>query len=388
MKDIEDRKFTFLKIIFILSFFEIIIGGGGRFLEVGFLTVRMMLFLLIMVVSVFLYQFRNKILRSTVIVTIFFSVLTLMSLVVGLLNNASISNIFEDIKPISFFFMILFFSIMIKDVKDIVLVSNLIKIGSIFLALSYIGFIALLYFGFIDFLSFYDKQTEIGEILFRGDFLFFYKGFLYLCIGFFFFLTSEYKCKLLVLIILFVCVMLTLTRGFILFTFLITYFYIFFINKKKIIKIISGVLLVIISTLISEFYLQTVGDRSDSDKTRYVQVEQVLDEINPISFLIGHGFGNGVPDRPIHMENSFLEIFHKQGLIGILFWIGLLFYVFVLYINIKNKEFKKLALPFILSVFFVYFQSLTNPYINNPMGLSFLLITIVVFSKFIELQNN
>lgn len=388
MKNIEDRKFTFLKIIFILSFFEIIIGGGGRFLEVGFLTVRMMLFLLIMVVSVFLYQFRNKILRSTVIVTLFFSVLTLMSLVVGLLNNASIANIFEDIKPISYFYMILFFSIMIKEVKDIVLVSNLIKLGSIFLALSYIGFIVLLYFGFIDFLSFYDKQAEIGEILFRGDFLFFYKGFLYLCIGFFFFLTSEYKYKLLVLTILFVCVMLTLTRGFILFTFLITCFYIFFINKKVLIKIISGVLLVIISALISEFYLQTVGDRSDSDKTRYVQVEQVLDEMNPISFFIGHGFGNGVPDRPIHMENSFLEIFHKQGLIGILFWIGLLFYVFVLYINIKNKEFKKIALPFILSVFFVYFQSLTNPYINNPMGLSFLLITIVVFSKFIELQNN
>ena len=388
MKNKGNKKFTFLKIIFILSLLELIIGGGGRFLEIGFLTVRMMLFFLVMVLSICLYLFKNKISRSIIVLTLFFSVLTLMSSVVGLLNNAYLSNIFEDIKPIFFFYIILFFSIMIKDLKDIILISNLIKIGSIFLAFSYIGFIILLYFGLIDFLSFYDKQAEIGEILFRGDFLFFYKGFLYLCIGFFFFLTSEYKYKLLALTFLFICVMLTLTRGFILFTFLITCFYIFFINKKFVIKIISGVVLIIISAFISNFYLQTVGDRSDSDKTRYVQIDQVLDEMSPISFFIGHGFGNGVPDRPIHMENSFLEIFHKQGLIGILFWIGLLFYVYVLFINIKNKEFKKLALPFILSVFFVYFQSLTNPYINNPMGLSFLLITIVVFSKFIELQNN
>ncbi|EJL66732.1 O-antigen ligase family protein [Flavobacterium sp. CF136] len=387
MNKIKNSKLSFIKIIFVLSFFELIVGGGGRFLEFGFLTVRMVLFLVIIVISLILYVFRKKIKRNIILLTIIFSIITLTGVVIGLLNNALINGIFEDIKPLSFFYIILFFSLIIKDEKDIVLVSNIIKIGSVILAIVYVGFIIFLYFGLIDFVSFYNKQSEIGEILFRGDFLFFYKGFLYLCIGFFFFLTSDYKYKLLLLVFLFTSIVLTLTRGFILFTFLITCYYIYFINKKILIKIISGILLLVISTLIGTFYLQTVGDRADSDKVRYIQIEQVYDRINPISIFIGHGFGNGVPDRPIHMENSFLEIFHKQGLLGLFFWIAMLFYVCLLYVNIKNVIFKKLALPFLLGVFFVYFQSLTNPFINNPMGLCLLLITIVVFSKLLELQK-
>lgn len=134
--------------------------------------------------------------------------------------------------------------------------------------------------------------------------------------------------------------------------------------------------------------LETLGDKSDSDIVRYTQINQVTSAINPVSFLIGHGFGIGVPIREVHMELSFLEIFHKQGLLGLCFWFGIFIHIFIMYFNIKDKKYKEIALPFLLSVVFVILQSTTNPYMNNPIGLTMILITIVVFSKLLEIQKN
>lgn len=135
------------------------------------------------------------------------------------------------------------------------------------------------------------------------------------------------------------------------------------------------------------FLMESLGDKSGSDSARFVQIDQVLSNVNPISFFIGHGFGIGVPIRPRGMELSLLEIFHKQGLLGLSFWFGMFIYIFLMYSNIKNKDYKKKALPFLLSVIFIILQSGTNPYMNNPIGLSMILITLVVFLRLLELQK-
>ncbi len=385
--ELNNKTPFFLKLVFIFSFYELVIGGGGRFLEIGSVTFRMLFFLIAIVVSLFMYIYKNSIKKDIVILIFSFTVLLLFSSVVGVANNAPLDLLLEDIKPLSFFYMILFFSLVVNNIEDIKMVSKIIKQGSILLSLIYLAVIILLFVGYIDFGSFYVRQNEIGEIMFRGDSLFFYKGFLYLCIGFFFFLLSNDKYKNLLLILIFTSIVLTLTRGFIIFTTLISCYYVFFINKEKILKWIWGFILFVLMIVGGAVFIETVGDRSDSDTVRYVQIDQVYDNVNLISVFIGHGFGIGVPDRPIHMENSFLEIYHKQGLLGIAFWVALLGYTFFLYFKIKDIDYKKIALPFLLSVVFVFFQSLTNPFVNNPIGLSILLITIVIFSKFLELQK-
>ena len=385
--ELNNKTPFFLKLVFIFSFYELVIGGGGRFLEIGSVTFRMLFFLLAIVVSLFIYIYKNSIKKDIVILVFSFTVLLLFSCIVGVANNAPLDLLLEDIKPLSFFYMILFFSLVVNNIGDIKMVSKIIKQGSVLLSLIYLGVIILLFVGYIDFGSFYARQNEIGEIMFRGDSLFFYKGFLYLCIGFFFFLLSNDKYKNLFLILIFTSIVLTLTRGFIIFTTLISCYYVFFINKEKILKWIWGFILFGLMIVGGTMFIETVGDRSDSDTVRYIQIDQVYDNVNLISVFIGHGFGIGVPDRPIHMENSFLEIYHKQGLLGIAFWLALLGYTFFLYFKIKDIDYKKTALPFLLSVVFVFFQSLTNPFVNNPIGLSILLITIVIFSKFLELQK-
>lgn len=383
MRLVEKQKKTplFLKIIFIFSFYELVIGGGGRFLEVGALTFRMVFFLLAISISLFIYIYKNNIKKNIVTIVLSFTILLLFGTIVGIANNAPSDLILEDLKPLSFFYMILFFSLVINNIEDIIIINKIIKRGSVLLSVIYLIIILLLLVGYIDFGSFYTRQNEIGEIMFRGDSLFFYKGFLYLCIGFFFFLLSNDWGKNFFLILLFVSIVLTLTRGFILFTLLISFYYVFFINKNKILKWSWGILSILIVVVGSVLLLDSIGDRSGSDTVRYVQIDQVYDRIDPVSFFIGNGFGIGVPDRPIHMENSFLEIFHKQGLFGILFWMVLLGYIYILYFKISDSHSRKIALPYLLSIIFVYLQSLTNPFLNNPIGLSMILISIVVFSK-------
>lgn len=376
------------RVLLILDFSEIVIGGGGRFFEFGSLTLRMILFLVAMVSTFVVLIFKKRIsITITSIIGLFF-LISLISLSIGWLNGASFALIFEDIKPLSFFLILPFFSYTVKTYSEIEVLRKIIILGAFFLATSYLLTITLIVNGYLDFASFYDRQYEIGEIFFRGGPFFFYKGFLYLCIGFFFVLLSNIRYKNLFLILLFSCICLTLTRGFIMFTSLISMYYVFFINKNKFTKFAWIILICIGSVWMATTLLDSIGDRSESDTTRFIQFDQVFSGIRPLSLFVGHGFGVGIDERPVHMENSFLEIFHKQGLMGLLFWFSVLFYIFWNYAKIKIKQNKEMALPFLLSVVFVFFQSLTNPFLNNPIGLAIIVATIAVLNQLLNIQKS
>lgn len=387
VKKVNFSFLVFLKLLFIPVLYELVIGGSGHYLEFGPVTFRMVSYLLAIFLAI-IYYLNKKVIRKDIsIILILFSGTLFLSSIIGYINNAPLDLILEDLKPLVFFYILLFFAIVVKDIQDIRKISRIIKNGSLILGTIYILVILLLFTGRINFTTFYQQQSEIGEIMFRNETLFFYKGFLYLCVGYFFFLLSDGRKNKLGALFLFLCIMLTLTRGFILFTVLITAYYIFFINKNTVVKWIVFLFGIIAFTILVPILLETLGDKSDSDNSRYLQINEVIAAINPISFIIGHGFGVGVRSREIHMELSFLEIFHKQGIIGLAFWSGLFVFIFLLYAKIKIKSYRKIALPFLLSVVFVILQSTTNPYMNNPIGLMIILISIVVFSKLLELQK-
>lgn len=379
---------SILKFIFIPLLYELVIGGGGHYFEIGSITLRMFIYVLAILFGVIYFGVRQVLRKDLVIILTAFTVSCLLSTVVGCLNNANSVSILEDIKPLVFFYILIFFYSVINSLDDILQITSIIKKGALFLALTYFITLILLFFGVIDFLDFYEKQNAIGEIMFRNDFLFFYKGFLYLCVGYFFFLLSKgYFNQFLALLVL-LSILLTLTRGFILFTLLIAIYYYVFINKNIVVKSIFLGACLITAILLIPILIETLGDKSDSDMIRFITFFEVIDRVNPLTFIIGNGFGVGVPSKPIHMEVSFLEIFHKQGLIGVSFWVCLFIYIFFLYVKIKNKHYKSIALPFLLSVIFIILQSFTNPYMNNPIGLTMILISLVVFSKLIEFQKN
>lgn len=380
------KKSPLLSFLFAIIIIEIVIGGSGRLIDIGPLSLKMILFFLGMVVLVLNI---TKLKKNVIVqLQLFLTVCILLSISIGFINGAELSLLFEDIKPLIFFYLISYFYISIQNRNDILKVVKYIKYGALAMSIIHLFVVILLYLQIMDFSRFYEQQSEGSEIMFRNEVLFFYKGFLYLCIGFFFLLLSNKKIDKLLSILPLISICLTLTRGFIFSTLLVLFFYMLFINKQikvKIIALLSGIL---VTSYALPILMEARSDNSsESDIMRTITFDQVVYEINPFSFFFGHGFGNGVPIRRVHMEASFLEIFHKQGIFGLLFYLAIMVIVIGYYRNIKDENFKQLSLPFLLSVIFVYLQSFTNPYVNNPIGISIICITLVVLYRINLLQK-
>ena len=379
-------KIKFSKInhfLFCVILIELVLGGSGRFTAIGGLTLRMVLFLVALMMFVFSLFVYKKIEKYVIEWMTLFLLLMGFGVFVGVINNASFSAIFEDIKPMTFFLLLPFISQNINTKKQLKNTVLIITYGAVVLALFEFIFVYLLYTKIVNIDDIYLTLRPYDQIKFRGkDGFIFYKGFVFLCIGYLFFLTTKGKWNRFFGVLVFLAIVLTLTRGFLLFTVVITVFYILLI-KPSFTKFFIFTLLSFIGVY---FYLPTfmasLGNKKLSDSIRFDTISEVLQELNPISFFTGHGLGIGVPLRPIHMEISYLEIFHKQGVLGLMFWGLFFFYSLYIYLKLyKDKELFKIATPFFLSILFIYLQSLTNPYITNPMGLIVICVGLVVLKK-------
>lgn len=204
-----------------------------------------------------------------------------------------------------------------------------------------------------------------------------------MCIGFIFIQKSHYRNqlrKLFILLLIGFSIILTGTRGFI--VMLAAIYLIEWAANKPSLRSVLIIILLSVPSLIGYFWFKSfTGDKDESDEIRYQQIEQVVERINPVSLFIGHGLGIGIPVRPEHMEISYLEIFHKQGLPGLFFWVYILWLVYWM----ANKTGKN-GQPFLLSTAFVALLSLTNPYINHPLGITVIITSISCLSILVRVQ--
>jgi hypothetical protein len=374
----EDRR-SVLFIFFVYFLLELFLGGSGGLLKYEAITLRKVNFIIALGIAAFVYFFRQKIDHEIIWITFVFLVLLLFHSLVGFINYGNNPNIYENFFMQSFFLALPFYALFIRKKKDVVLIIKLMRFVSFFFAFCYLFLFALLITGIISYIALYTVLAQSDEFLGRG-LGFWYKGFLYMCIGIFFF--SSFKntfLKIMSQVIILVALILTFVRGFIVALLGTDIFFNFFYKSK-----LRSVVIIIIGIL-SFIYLNSVLEeasfnREQSDITRVEQFHQVMSAVTPISFFIGHGFGKGVKIRENHMEINYLEIFHKEGIIGLFFWFFLLGYIIFTYTNIKrlNPENEIFARPFLLSTIFVYIESVTNPFLTNSIGLNIVLITIVV----------
>ena len=81
-------------------------------------------------------------------------------------------------------------------------------------------------------------------------------------------------------------------------------------HEVNIFKIVGLMLVVLLLYEVAEvleifqFDDTYLENREESDSVRLITIDQVFDRITWWSLLIGHGFGQGVPERPAHMEIS------------------------------------------------------------------------------------
>ncbi len=382
-------------LFFTIFLLELFLGGAGRLITFGPLTLRMYLYIGGLMLLA-LYMFLGKsITYSTAVLLGTFLALFVLAIVRGLFNTDDNLRLFADVKMISFFFILPFFDIMINDYSKLQKVVRLLKFATLFMAVAYLIFFVVLNLRLIPFLTIYSAMSKpeyFDEFGFRGETAMIYKGFIFMCIGYFFFFFEKWgRANGLKLLLIFLAIVLTLARAYILLIFGLTFFYLLYrflvARKNRILNMFVISAVIVGAVILVPMALELLGDKSISDSIRFVQLQQVADMVNPISLFIGHGFGVGVPIRPGHMEIMYLEIFHKQGILGLIFWFAILGYIYLKAHNYRMycKE-KKIGnpidtRPFLYGVTFLYLQSLFNPYLTNSMGMTFLFITLVIFEK-------
>lgn len=382
----------FKAILFYAVIGEVAIGGGGRLIAFGPISLRMILFTLAMLVTAIEFFRGNKLPRELARFVIAFLASIVLAAAIGLISGASLVSVLEDVKPLLYVLILPFFFFVLTDWNTSKQVSPIIVYSALAMSILFIGILALIHGKIIPFLSFYYFVIGTGEFFFRAETTFFYKGFLYVCIALIFVALTFSKHRKVVLIILSTCVILTFTRGFI-FALLLTWVFYSVIEQRMSHVAVSVPLLILVLLFGKEMMGQVsgsihslkgydanvvpkdqmLGNRHESDAARFVQLREVSSAVSPVSFFVGHGLGNGIPSRPVHMEISYLEIFHKQGVAGLFVW-GYLFYL--IFMNFKASSSDLCSKAYFYATSFIFFQSITNQFINNPIGLSFALLSL------------
>lgn len=371
-----------LLLIFLTFFlFELFLFGSGRPLVIAGVTVRMLFYSASMFLALLFIIKDSLLYKEDFTLVLFFIFLLIFSSFVGIVNGADFKNIVGDVLPLLYFLLVIFFGFLIRnDQRFIKFWVSTLKKSSVILAALYFIFLIVIFFGLIDFNSAYQfLSSDSNEIMFRGADSsspgIFYKSFIFLVIGFFFFYLSKGKWNKLIALFIFMSILLTLTRGFILCVFVVTYF--FLLLESSMLKRICFLILPFIFFVYLLFFTDLISLvlRPDSDAARFIQFREVVDMINLNSIFIGHGYGIGTYSRPNNFEITYLEIFHKQGIIGLTFWMFILFYMSKKFWYLKGKI--SISKPIYAGVLVIYVQTLTNPYLINSMGIGYLALAFV-----------
>ena len=364
--------------------FELFLMGSGQDLPLaGGLTLRWLNFFIGVGASLYMFVRSDDFPKSILAFILVYTAQLLIGWMLAFIFDSEMAYLMVDFKPLIYFYIVLFFyymmtsELMIKRVVDILLLC--VKIMTV---------LYLIYMTLTDVLGLfsmtgenYHSVDDSGSFMFRGiGSSLFYKGFVYLPIGALgFFWRKQYVWMALSILAIYF----TYTRGlYVLLAFGLLAFYLK-THEVNIFKIVGLMLVILLLYEVAEVFEifqfddTYMENREESDSVRLITIDQVFDRITWWSLLIGHGFGQGVPERAAHMEISYLDIFHHQGLFGLSFWVAL-FIAILKYGNSVAGKYKEEAAFFMTAAMMIFLQSCFNPYINNSIGMSITLLAFVI----------
>lgn len=101
---------------------------------------------------------------------------------------------------------------------------------------------------------------------------------------------------------------------------------------------------------------------------------------SPKAMVVGSGYGTQIGNRLTGIEMSFLDIWVEQGIIGVILWLLISLMVFFNF-NKSYQISKKINsndIAIMACTIALLLLTNINPFINNPIGISFLLFALVV----------
>jgi len=375
-----------IKIIpILLTFFlvELFIGGSGQVFKIFLIPVRQIIFVLLLGIFFFdLISYRIKLPADFISLIVTILILWVFaSALIGLGKSFDEKIILKDVTPMLYFliyFPLRSYFLKYKITYEYVL--RLLVHSTIIMSLSVIIVFIILkvYFGGDLYVFRGVVEGMVGEDVFwfRSSGFVFYPGLIYSLVAailLFGKLIEFKKISIYELIALFLstlALVISMTKGLIL-SLAIAVFLLIFLKKTSILVRLTSMFFcaLIILALVSVFdfsrFTEVGNDRSTM--TRVQTIEESLFVINENMFF-GNGFATELPSKKFHQENSFLDIVVEQGLIGLSFYLMLFFYI---YIKRNNN------IDLSIATFSVALMSLTNPYINNPLGIGLIVLTLI-----------
>ena len=305
---------------------------------------------------------------------------TVFSGFISLLNHQPLDRVAEDVKPLAYFLILPFFAQTIRDARDVEMVARILKISALVLAICYVAVLAVWHGGLLTFEQVQGALNPAGdpkqEFYFRGETTFFFKASLYVGVGVFFFLFERGAGNKWIAAFLMLALLLTMTRGLIMAVFLTLAVWALFFARNRLVgwALGAGALLL---AILSGLGLNAVSpSAAESNTIRLADLQEIVGMWDVKTLLLGQGLGGTIAGRE-HIEITYVEILYKQGILGLAFWLLPLVYLTWRLRRIVDMDRRARAIPYYLSALFVYFESATNPFLTNPIGMSAVIIAMV-----------
>lgn len=368
--------------LFVVTLFELFVGGGGRLLEIGPYTTRMALFALCLLTTVLVALPKGRPvggLPLAVALVTAYLIVHLSALANGALAGMPLADMFLELQQSLYWLAAPYFAVVLDRASMVHRAAAVARVAGIVLAAVYLGAIALLASGVLDFARVYTAMSESSEFFFRGESFFFYKGFLYLGIGSVFLVSSGSKRARWLAVVVLTAMALTITRGFVISTSVALLLMLAAQRRWRLLGVVAALAIgaaVIVWGLVPSADEGLSAQREISNQQRIEDMDFIADNIDARTVLVGRGLGVPINERG-NVENTLVWALWRLGLPGVVFWTMPLLICARYYLLVPRRAADyRLAGAFMFSTLLVYIQTLSNPYLNNPIGLSFILVAV------------
>lgn len=368
--------------LFPVVIWELVVGGGGRVLAVGPASLRMLLFLIAVVMWITLairapQRTSNERLALHLLMLFFFS--HVPGTLQGVFDGVKLSNILGEIQPLLYWFMAPFLALCLSRIENVDRAARIIMRGGVISAVISLVVLGGMAAGVIPFSAFYAWATATQEVFFRGVMLFFYKGFFYVTVAVIFLVALRPRHWAVWAVILTLTIGLSLTRGLLLGLVLGLLVVLVAQRRWRVLGVgigLSLVLGVVLSGAVSLTSVTEMGNRASSVSQRVDDTLFIVKEMKPVTILFGEGMGSLINMRR-NIENTYMWALWRLGVTGLIFWLlplGLSVWYF-LRVPFASPRYD-LAAAFMGGVVMLHMVTATNPFLNNSIGLSYMMIAL------------
>ncbi len=380
-----------IETLFPLVFGEVVVGGGGRTFAVGALSLRMLLFAAgLLATAIGLLSSRRSrdgVPTAALLVLAFFA-----SMLPGLLVDAGRGTpsdiVFEEIQPLLFWLSAPFFAFAFQDPRAINRAGSLIVYGGVAVAIVTSLLMVGLYMGVVNFGALYLWADDTGELFFRGPTNFFYKGHFFVGVALVFVVVLTPRWWKSMAFVLALSLGLSLTRGLYL-AVAVALVLSFVSGRRQVAILIVAVAAILLLGLYSQAILDLLFDpsRASSAETRSRDLSFFLSTFDYNTLLLGDGTGALLNGRA-NIENSFLWAIWRFGVAGLAFMFLPLAMAARYFSQIPyESEVRKPASAFFFGIVMLYVVTAFNPFVNNSIGLTYLLCALFALRRMREMTR-